>query len=318
MRYDVLGYLETLQVSKNCSTTRNIGGNQMRFQGIPVTLENYKTIFRDCTPDILDEIRLAVLDDTNIMLYIDSCGDDSYKLGQFRLAVREGVQARFLSTQLTAKTVKCMRKCTYEGVSLEPLVKYYNGMQLALPVEVFEIITETLSLGGDITKIDFFDVPEGILDIICRGLVRGYPMWMFVDERFSEQYIRLLMRGLDLNIDISPFMKDIWSESQLVLIFANSNKVDISMLISYISPKFSCETITALIKTIMLGLDIDQLAYRDSDGYPIYSDFQIEVLTRALLLMKKGVNCEEVFNPRLSDKQMSDKLDDIENSLQET
>lgn len=289
----------------------------MRFQGIPVTLDNYKDIFRDCIPDVLDEIRLAVLDDTNIIPYLDSCGTDSYKLGQFRLAIREGVQSRFLSMKLTAKTIYSIRKCFSEGISLEPLLKYYSGTNITLPVDVFEIIVETLSLGGDISKIDFYDVKDEVLEIICKGLVRGYPMQMFVDDRFTESYIRLLMRGLDLSIDISPFMKDIWDEDQLITIFANSSKVDIGLLMQYISPKFPSDTIRSLVTILSKGLDIDKLAYRDSDGFPIYSTYQIDVLGDALEVMRNGINCEDLFNPKLSDKQMEDMLEEIKNSMQE-
>ena len=315
MSIDVLEYLRILQNSRCSYLKDNIGGNEMRFQGIPVTLENYKEIFRDCIPDVLDEIRLAVLDDTNIIPYIDACGSDSYKLGQFRLAIREGVPTRFLSVKLTARAVYCIRRCFANNISLEPLVKYYNGTSIAIPVDIFEMIAETLSLGGDITQIDFYDVKDDILEIICKGLVRGYPMQMFVDDRFTQGYIRLLMRGLDLCIDINPFMEDIWEEDQLITIFASSSKIDISLLMQYVSPKFPCETISSLIKIMSNGLDIDRLAYRDSDGYPIYSNYQIEVLGIALEMMKNGINCEDVFNPKLSDKQMEDMLDDIKNSL---
>lgn len=307
--------MRTLLGSRCLSSIRDIGGNEMRFQGIPVTIYNYKEIFRTCIPDVLDEIRLAILDNTNIIPYIDACGEDSYKLGQFRLAIREGVPIRYLAVRATAKTVNCLRRCFDKGISLEPLLKYYNGISLTLPVDVFELVVETLSLGGNISEVDFYEVKDVVLETICKGLVRGYPMQMFVDDRFSANYIRLLMRGLDLSIDISPFMKDIWDEDQLITIFANSSRIDVSLLMQYVSPKFPCDTINSLIKILSKGLDIDKLAYRDSDGYPIYSNFQLDVLGEALQLMKNGVNCEELFNPRLSDKQMEDKLTEIKNSL---
>ena len=56
-----------------------------RYKSQTVTLENYRTVFKVCSPDILDEIRSAVLDDTSISSFIKPCGNDSYKLGQLRI-----------------------------------------------------------------------------------------------------------------------------------------------------------------------------------------------------------------------------------------
>ena len=33
-----------------------------RFDNKTITLENYKEVFVNCSPDILDEVRLAILD----------------------------------------------------------------------------------------------------------------------------------------------------------------------------------------------------------------------------------------------------------------
>lgn len=283
----------------------------MKYMGMPININNYSTVFKDCTPDVLDEIRLAVLDNTDIMIYINDCGDDSYKLGQIRLSLREGVPYRFINTSITAKSIKCIRYCYKHSISLDPLIKYYLGSRILLRPEVFEIVVETLSLGGNISKVDFLTVPDSILEIICRGLVRGYPMWLFVNDKFTESYIRLLMRGLDLGIDISPFIKDVWGESQLVLLFANVEKIDINSFLSYVNNKFSYEALKILIKAVRDGISIDRITYRDRDGYPVYSHYQMEVLVKALKMIKQGLNCDDVFNPKLSDKEMSDKLDFI-------
>ena len=60
-----------------------------RFGPKIITLDNYKEVFKVCSPDILDEIRLAILDDVPIGQYIQLCGQDYYKLNQIRKAIRE-------------------------------------------------------------------------------------------------------------------------------------------------------------------------------------------------------------------------------------
>lgn len=281
----------------------------MLLQGVrpvEITLNNYKEIFKVCTPDILDEIRLALLDNTDIMSYIGICGNDSYKLSQYRLAIREGVYYRYLIPGLTGKTINKLRVCHRNHIDLSSLDKYISHGSLKLDTIMFEMVVEALSLGADISTVDFFNVPCSICKIICEGLVREYPMWLFVSDKFSENYIRLLMRGLDLGIDITSCLTDVYSEHQLIVIFANKEYSDI---LKYITPKFPIESIKVIIKACEEGLDITQLVYRDSDGYPVYSEFQMLALLDALRLQKKGIVVDDVFNPKLSDKAMLSMLD---------
>lgn len=278
----------------------------MFINGIELTLENYKEIFKVCTPDVLDEIRLAILDDTDILAYINPCGNDSYKLGQFRLATREGVSFRYLVSSLSGKAVNKIRACHRMHMDMTQLLRYINGGHIKISNEMFELVASAVSLGADITKVDFTQVKEDTCKVICEGLVRKYPMWLFVGDNLSEKYIRTLMRGMDLGIDISPCITNIYSESQLIYIFAHK---EYSNILRYITPKFPLESIKILMRAVEDGLDISELVYRDGDGYPVYSEFQLDALVKALKLRKLGVVVDDVFDPKLSDFDMLNMLD---------
>lgn len=278
----------------------------MFIEGTEITLRNYKQIFKVCTPDVLDEIRLAILDNTDILAFINICGTDNFKLGQYRLAVREGVSFKYLIPGITGKTITWIRTCHRQHINMQCLERYIRGSKLTLSPEMFEYIVQAVSLGADISKVDFTDVPEKTYKVICEGLVRKYPMWLFVGYNLSERYIRLLMRGLDLGIDISPCVENVYTEDKLVYIFANK---EYSGILKHITPKFSLDSIKVLIQASKEGLDISQLLYRDTDGYPVYSEFQMKALLAALRVQKLGILVDDVFDPKLSDVDMLEKLD---------
>lgn len=281
----------------------------MEYNGVTIREDNFRQIFQDVDEDVLDEIRLAVLDNVNIMEYIDACGDDSYKLGQIRLALRNGVPSKYIRHQMTAKTLKCVRIMYKSEVELRPLSKYIGFNKLLIDSDLFEIITECYMHGGDIGKIDFSEVLEDNVQVLCQGLVRGYPMWLMTSKDLSAGYIRLLMRGIDLGIDVSIFIKDIMSESQLVTLLSNAGSVDINNLLQYINSKFSLTALKTIIQAYKESLDFELLTYQSADGYPIYNEYQMMSLLKALRLKKKGFYVDDVFNPLWSDFQMDRLLE---------
>lgn len=277
----------------------------MIYKGRNITISNYKEIFRECTPDVLDEIRLSVLDNTDIVPYINQCGTDSYRLGQIRLALRENVDRKYVLAQLTPRTMNILRECNRQRLSLSPLNDYIIGGKVIVSVEMLELMVYALCSGADITKVDFTHVREDLCEIVCQGLVRGYPMWLFLGDNMTVEYINVLLRGLDLGIDISPCIKQVFSPAQLLLIFSQKKH---SSLLRNITPNFPYESISVLLSAMDEGLDISQLLYRDKDGFPIYSFLQMQALVKALEFEKTGVVVTDVFNPSLSDKEMYDML----------
>lgn len=273
-----------------------------------ITLENYKDIFEVCTPDVLDEIRLAILDNTDIMRFINDCGEDSYKLGQFRLAVREGLNCHVLNTQLTGKTVNNIRKCFRDGMPIDSLKAYIKPRSLTLDSDFIEKISSVVAEGKDVSKVDFTMVKENQFDIICKGLMLNYPMWLFVGKNLEPEYIRILMRGIDLGIDISQFIDEVWDKNKLILLYSYSGTIDINSVLQYVTSSFSVFQLSVLLKSLQKGIDISRIAYRDSKGVPIYNEFQMEVLAVA---EENGIYSPDLFNPKVNDEKMQSMLDKI-------
>lgn len=279
-----------------------------KFKNYIVSLENYREIFKDCTPDILDEIRSAILDDTQIGGYIKDCGKDSYKLGQIRMALREFVPPKFLNVKLTARTIYLIRQTVNRNLSADGLMKYVNNKGLMLDADTIEKLAEVVYLGIDISKVDFTTVPKNLVSAFCKGLCKGYPMWLCNNIKpVSEEYVILLQKGMSLGVDIHPFLNGDWGKEQLRMMFIYADTIDLNEMLKYVTPKFDEETIQVLIDLMQRQIPIIDLAKVDVEGYPIYNPYQIEVLGSALVNKVKN---KAIFNPDLSDVEMKRILDD--------
>lgn len=273
-----------------------------QFKEITVTLENYKQIFKNCTPDVLDEIRSAVLDDTPIASFIDECGTDSYKLGQIRIGLREMMPLGFLNTNLTGRTIYLIRQCLKNNISVDDLFVYVDEDKLKLPSGTIEKLAEFVYLGADISMIDFTKVKESKIDLVLQGLLYHYPMWLIIDEDYPIPYMKSLMRGMQLEIDITPFLSGKWSEQQMFLLFSYSKRIDLMDFMSKINEQFDVESLKVLLKLYKENVPITTLCVQDQDGTPIYNSYQIEELGKAI---KDKTITHEMYNPLLSDKSMS-------------
>ena len=273
-----------------------------QFKEITVTLENYKQIFKNCTPDVLDEIRSAVLDDTPIASFIDECGTDSYKLGQIRIGLREMMPLGFLNPNLTGRTIYLIRQCLKNNISVDDLFVYVDEDKLKLPSGTIEKLAEFVYLGADISMIDFTKVKESKIELVLQGLLYHYPMWLIIDEDYPISYMKSLMRGMQLEIDITPFLSGKWSEQQMFLLFSYSKRIDIIDFMSKINEQFDVESLKVLLKLYKENVPITTLCVQDQDGTPIYNSYQIEELGKAI---KDKTITHEMYNPLLSDKSMS-------------
>ena len=273
-----------------------------QFKEITVTLENYKQIFKNCTPDVLDEIRSAVLDDTPIASFIDECGTDSYKLGQIRIGLREMLPLGFLNTNLTGRTIYLIRQCLKNNISVDDLFVYVDEDKLKLPSGTIEKLAEFVYFGADISMIDFTKVKESKIELVLQGLLYHYTMWLIIDEDYPISYMKSLMRGMQLEIDITPFLSGKWSEQQMFFLFSYSKRIDIMNFMSKINEQFDVESLKVLLKLYKENVPITTLCVQDQDGTPIYNSYQIEELGKAI---KDKTITHEMYNPLLSDKSMS-------------
>lgn len=276
-----------------------------RYKSQTITLENYRHIFEACPPDILDEIRSAVLDDTAIGSFIKPCGIDSYKLGQLRMAVREMLPTEYLNVKLTGKTIYNIRQGFSKGRDMSDLLKYYTTRTLKLDKEIIEKLSDCCLLGTDLDQMDFTKVPNNLVNIVCKGLYQGYPMWLLIEDdcTLNEDNITVLMRGMSLGIDIHPFINGNWRKETLLLIFSYAKSVDLNEVLRYINSKFDSDCVKVLLDLASRNIPISSLCIKDTDGNPVYNSYQMYELGKAI---ESGVDTKEMYNASLSDFEISE------------
>lgn len=271
----------------------------MVYRGVEVTLDNCEQIFCNVPVEVLDEIRLAVLDGVDILNWLNVCGNDSYKLGQIRLCLRECLDRRIWNGHMTGQTLHMLRN--YKG-ELGSLMGYVKPNRLMVDAWVFERMTEVVVAGYSIDKVDFTKVPDRQVDIFCKGLVTGYPMELFMGRSdLSPEYIKLMLRGITLGMDVTAFLDGDWSAEVLITLYSNCGKTDMNDFLRYVTGKFPLESIRLLLDMHSEGCAIDSLAAHDVEGYPVYNEYQLGVLSK---LVRLGVYDADIFNPAKSDMEM--------------
>lgn len=264
---------------------------------VEVTLENYKEVFEGYIPDVLDEIRLALLDDVAIGGYVKYIGNDSYKLGQFRLAIREMVPAEYLDLDFTGKTMFYIRQCHKLNIDISPLLSYVGK----LSYQALEVLSEFCYINVDITKLDFTKVSEKLIPLYAYGLANGVPMWLLVNcEVQTEEYLKLLMQGLRRGFDMHPFLSNSWDMNAIKYLFG-LGKEDYDSILRVINHTVSRGEVEALKKCKSVGVDLKKVAIKDDDGYLIYDEYQLDAIAE---VVSKGCPLSKVLNPRYSAREI--------------
>lgn len=277
-----------------------------QYKGMQVTLENYRVVFGTYPVDVLDEIRSAILDNIDISPYIGACGDDSYKLGQFRMGIREGIPLEYLDVRFSGKAVYLLRKCYRLGIDATALPEYLGYVDMETIEKLAEFQLARVNLSG----MDFRKVPVGLVGVVCKGLALGYPMWLLIGDncRLDVETIEVLMKGLALGVDVHLYINGEWSKDSLMLLFSYSNRIDLNMFSRYVNSKFGVEELSVLLGLYADGVSVERLCMTDEEGYPVYNSYQMYELGEAI---KDGVVTEAMFNPELSDYQMQEMREEL-------
>ena len=276
----------------------------IKYKGQLVNLQNYMQVFDGESVDILDEIRSAIIDDTQIGSLIKYCRDDDYKLKQLRLAIREFLPKKYINPRISGTCIKLLRKYYASGGNLAVFDRYISDTnKVLLSDAVFKRVIECTLNGADIRKVDFGLVSESNVNIICDGLEKGYPVWLLVqrNKQFTDDILRLLITAMYYQVDVHPFLTGDWDKAQITTILNSVNAVDVNFLMENITDKFSSYCISAIIDAMVAKVDFTILCQKDASGHPIYNNYQMTALVNCL---KNDWITEEVLNPDLSDMDM--------------
>lgn len=287
-----------------------------KYKGVLCTLNNYSEMFNKLSPDFIDEIRLAILDDTPIGAYLSDAiamRDGANKLAQVRKALRDYVPARYISLRVSAEVTEAIRtlynKRGESGLSqLEPYFPL-NGV-IELPDATIKYIVMALISGADIHQVDFKKVATDNVDIIVSGLIKGYPMWLVADGCYNKDYLRVLMSAMRVGLDAHPFCEDNWDCDSIKYLVENANTVKKFNLLSFVNPKFDKGRLTEIVYACNNKLNFEKLCIKDREGNPLFNEYQMGALNNA---MTKGIPLDTIYDWNMSDLEMETVISGFEN-----
>ena len=297
--------------------------------GKVATLGNYLELTKGYSTDIQDEVRSAILDDTPISPYIKKCKNDSFKLNQIRLAIREYVPSRYISTHLSATNLKWIRKISSKGYSLYVLDNYLSkGGVLSISCDALDLVLSAYYDGVDVASVDFTTVSEDVVGLVCAGLRKGYPMWVITESHTqkSAEFIRVLMKCMSLNLDIHPFLSDGWDVERVQLIASNASRLEYvyAVLMKHINSRFSKEQLEIIIEVAKDYLDFLPLCLKDEDGYPVFNTWQLDAISKVIRFNAsqesvdgKEIDIEKFLNPKMSDLDMMCMFNEAKAEIEE-
>lgn len=282
----------------------------LEYRGNMINQTNFRSIFSNKSQDILDEIELAILYDTQIGVYIDRCGEDWLKLSQIRKSIRSFIPKKYISTGLSANVIGKFRELYLDGYDLSYFDKYLTAtkgvgsVSLLNDSKLYDILC-TYQMNSNITKIDFRTVKTDIFEPIIKGIRQGYPMWIITDSDvdLDKQTVIVLTKTMSRGINIFPFLSGGWNSEQIALICANVEKSDINNLMELINPRFTVDQLSVIIHVVKCLDALKAICITDSDGDPLYNYYQMYELS---LCVNHGIDISEIADPSISDKDMED------------
>lgn len=285
----------------------------MQYKGKVLTLSNYSTVLDKCDVDILDEIQLAIMYDTQIGNYIDRCGDDWLKLSQIRRSLRALVPKKYISTGLSSECMGKFRELYLEGYNLEPFDKYLTAVKgvgtvsLLKDDKLFKLL-DAYKLFRGVTKIDFKTINSSIFDTVLQGIKLGYPVWVITDaeEDLDSEMIEILIKVMSMGIDVFYFLGKGYSVEQIALICSSVPKNDLEFFMSKINSQFSVDSLSVLVTLSKYRDVLEKITVTDEDGLPVYNYYQMYQLGRCVLY---GIDITPIFSETISDFDMEEYFD---------
>ncbi len=282
----------------------------IEYRGNMINQSNFRDVFRNKSQDVLDEIELAIMYDTEIGVYIDRCGEDWLKLSQIRKSIRSFVPKKYISTGLSADVIGEFRKLYLDGYDLTSFDKYLTAtkgvgsVSLLKDTKLYELL-KTYGVNSNVTKVDFRTVKTEIFDSIIKGIKQGYPMWIITDSDIDldKQTVDILTRTMSRGINIFPFLSGGWSSRQIGLICATVEKSEVDLLLCLVNSKFTVDQISVLVNLLDYPEGLKTICAKDEDGDPLYNYYQMYELGRCI---ENGIDIAEIANPEISDKEMEE------------
>lgn len=272
----------------------------MKYNGVKLILDNFRSLLFDMSVDVQDVVRSAILDGVDISEYIVPCRDNPYKLDQIRLAIKDELPDGLIGTT-SGEMLYQLRRLKQRGIDLTGVEsQLVNG---ALSDEYMEYMINWVCDGINVGGLNIAIIPKNLLDTFDYGLRSGFDMSPFnTGYSYAPEYIKLCLMISKNGKPVDIFLQGDYSLEVLRSLSVLSKISDQrwKMLVNNIDSSISNNRLEKLIPYIKSGVSIVKLQEKETGEY-VYDCDCLDIVYHAYLmkldykgLMAKTSDAEEM------------------------
>lgn len=256
----------------------------------------YELRFLPFSDSVKDEVSMAMLHGIDLTKYLKRPDITSEELREYRLALQVNVPILYTDESLNFrdyKTLQRIRKLHELAFNLAFLDTYIDRKTRMFTISE-TTVQKILDVADkiDVYAIDFNKVKsmyvDGVLSALVEGRVDvdGLRELAYTKGKMKVEQFDFLISLLRSGVDVRPFVSGVYSKEQLVEIVRNKDGILASDLLvkDYINEFFSPLQIREVLRGLEYNKDFTrkELCRLDSEGYPIYNEYQMYELVEGL------------------------------------
>ena len=260
----------------------------MEYKGTELILDNFRGVLKDFSVDVQDIVRSAILDNVDISPFIVICKDNPYKLDQIRLAMKEGLGARFFS--VSGDVLYRIRRMKRNGINISQIE---SQLRNKLSDEYLEYMLKWVEDGINISKLDIATIPKDILETFDYGLRNGFDMSIFNNYHqyskdvgniihgypYTPEYIKLCLQIIKNGKPVTFLLSGEWEIPCINKLskLSSMDNAKWNRLVENIDKNTSARRIVLLGNLLKVGVNIVPLQEKVREKY-VYSDGCLKVV----------------------------------------
>ena len=250
----------------------------MNCKGEKVLLDNFRRLYVDCSVDVQDVIRSAILDDVDIAEFVNSCRDNPYRLDQIRLALKEGITGGIL-TITNGETIREIRGMKAMGMDISEISRQLENAHLSEKHIMY--LLKWVKTGREISDIDISIVPRKLLDAFDYGLLRNHKMGKY-SRCSSGEYVLSCLRIEEYGKNVDFLLKTIYQQPvvEYLATFAKNKDGVWNRLVGCIDSSISPVRVELLGSLALCGCDMERVQECSQNHY-LFTDEALRVVLDA-------------------------------------
>lgn len=264
---------------------------------IKVTLDSYKTIYKNFSIDIQDEVRNALLDQIDISEYVKSCSNDPFRLQQIRLALKEFPDINKEFFKLNGSNLYSLRGYLRNGVLTKQAERLIN---INTDQEAYKVMLDLDACGYDLSGYDFTKIPTKLLGEFEKGIRLNLDLTFLANgKNYTKHFVIACIKLMLNKVDMRKIYN--WDEETIIELSKYSQYPKLNLLISRLTALSIPKYVHCFVELINAGVTDPRVFERDEYGYEKFMPVQLSFIAETAL---EGFKIEEMLNPDLSLEEM--------------